>query len=86
MEKFTEDYLRENIREVQQHCLKGSTYHRSQVFVGSPDGHLGIVVEYVVCADEIAQELKKKLDAVVQEVLAEHGLEQQGGENVTPIR
>lgn len=73
----TEATLREDIQTIHRACIERQVIHLSHCFVNSP-GHAAVVVCYATCADEVAEELHKRLDTTVAEFWAERGIAKTG--------
>jgi len=90
--KSTEERLKESILKVQSASIGKQILHLSHAFTEDPKGYFGVVSTFVVCEDELAIALHKRLDATVREFFAEHGVEFNDGldgdsepDNVIPI-
>lgn len=67
-----EDWFVDAIDKVQSASIAGQTFHLSRYFVADPNGYFAIIASCVVCEDQLASELRKRLDDTVSEFLREH--------------
>jgi len=73
-EPSTEDHLMQAIREVQIACLGKQTFYKSMGFTDDPGGNHAVVACFVVCPNVMARPLREKLDAAVNEFMADNGV------------
>jgi hypothetical protein len=73
-EPSTEDHLMQAIREVQIACLGKQSFYKSMGFTDDPSGNHAVVACFVVCPNAMARPLREKLDAAVNEFMAENGV------------
>jgi hypothetical protein len=73
-EPSTEEHLMQAIREVQIACLGKQTFYKSMGFTDDPSGNNAVVACFVVCPNAMARALREKLDAFVNEFMADNGI------------
>lgn len=74
MFETTEERLHASILQVQEACRNHQNLHLSQVFTRDPFGLPGLLSTFVVCDDDLALELKERLDATVRSFFDENGM------------
>ncbi len=70
-----ERHIVEMIHEVQAASCQGRVLHITKSFTDAPPPDLGVVACLVTCPDEVAKQLHAAIDALVNEILAEHGFQ-----------
>jgi len=64
----------EAIREVQIASLGKQMFYKSMGFAGDPGGQYAVVAAFAVCPDNLAKQLRRKLDSAIDEFVAENGI------------